>query len=504
MTYSPRQIHQQLKWLSAAAVALIGLSLLMAWLDMQGFLNHDAEFLGAKALEALNGAEPRYKAIISVFPPLLIYGTLLIGSPVTLQVLLGAFLIGLLTWAIGNLSQPKTWHIVWTILILFHPAFGLMLLRSPAWVLATIFLILLMTLLWTLAKPEASSLPSTLLLVLLGLGLAPLMLLRYESWFMLPVIALTLGLLFKQESWGFKSTAILVTLFMSLVVIGTWLYINWLFTGDAYHFINSPYSSLRLVETKAFLQQENFWASWLRSFTWVVQVVPVYLLIVCWTLWQDKRWGSTILILLMPVIFLVAAFCQGTFMPEVSRCGIFLGILPLIVQQFPPAKLWQRLVFTGALVVSIVCSGALLQQNQLVPEETFLWRQLTQQALPSSLSVQHWVQQKQAQRQIAIVLYEKLLPGQRVLMDDAVNFPVIYLLNNSSYFILPYQNEFFLALQQPELFTDFILVPGPQTTGNEQDRLLSYWSQLAETTLPGFQEVFGTPYYRLLQRLNSP
>jgi len=50
----------------------------------------------------------------------------------------------------------------------------------------------------------------------------------------------------------------------------------------------------------------------------------------------------------------------------------------------------------------------------------------------------------------------------------------------------------FLALQQPDLFTDFILVPGPQTAGNEQDRLLSYWPQLAETTLPGFQEVFGT------------
>jgi len=47
-------------------------------------------------------------------------------------------------------------------------------------------------------------------------------------------------------------------------------------------------------------------------------------------------------------------------------------------------------------------------------------------------------------------------------MDDAVNFPIIYLVNDSSYFILPYQMNF-LALQQPNLFTDFILVPGPQT-----------------------------------------
>ena len=492
------------KWLSPSLLSLIGLSLLMVWLDIGGFLTHESEFLGAKALEAFNGAEPRYRAIVSVFPPLLVYGTLVLGSPVTLQVLLSALLIGLLIWQMGNISVPQTWQRVWTALILLHPAFGLMLLRSSVWVMTTIFLTLQMTLLWKLAKAKASpSLPSTLLLVLLGLGLAPLMLLRYESWFMLPVVALALWVLFHQEPWGFKSTAILVTLFMSLVFIGTWLYINWLFTGDAYYFLTSPYSSMRLTETMAFLQQESFWPSWLRSFTWIVQVVPVYLLIVAWALWQDKRWGLTILILLLPVILLVAAFWQGTFMPEISRFGLFLGIIPLVVEQFPPSSRGQRLVITGALVVSLVCSGALLQQNQFIPEETFLWRQLTQQALPSSLSVQQWIQQKQAQRQIAQVLFEKILPGQRVLMDDALNFPIIYLVNDSSYFILPYQNEFSLALQQPDIFTDFILVPGPQTLGNEQDRLLSYWPQLAETTLPGFQEVFGSAHYRLLQRLNS-
>lgn len=492
------------KGLSAGLLTLIVLSLILVWLDMGGLSNYDLEFLGAKALEATNGAEPRYRAIVSVFPPLLVYSTLVLGSPVTLQVLLSAFLVGLLIWQIGHLSVPKTWQRIWTVLILLHPAFGLMLLRSPSWVMATILLTLQMALLWTLAGAKPSPLPSTLLLVLLGLGLAPLMLLRYEAWFILPVIALTLGLLFEQEPWGFKSTAILVTLFMSLVFIGTWLYMNWLFTGDAYYFLNSHYSGLRLTETMAFLQQEGFWGSWLQSFTWIVQVIPVYLLIVGWTLWRDKRWGLTLLILLLPVIFLVAAFWQGNFMPEVSRFGIFLGILPLILQQVTPSRLWQHLVFTGALVVSILGSVALLQQNQFVPEETLLWRQMTQQALPPSLSAQQWFQQKQAQRQIAQVLFEKLLPGQRVLMDDAVNFPIIYLVNDSSYFILPYQNEFLLALQQPDLLTDFILVPGPQTPGNEQDRILSYWPQLAETTLPGFQEVFGTSHYKLLQRLSPP
>jgi len=58
--------------------------------------------------------------------------------------------------------------------------------------------------------------------------------------------------------------------------------------------------------------------------------------------------GLTILILLLPVIFLVAAFWQGLY-AELSRFGIFLGILPLILQQFP-----KTLGFTGALVVSLL------------------------------------------------------------------------------------------------------------------------------------------------------
>lgn len=491
------------KGLSTGLLTLVGLSLVLAWMDMQGFSNYDSEFLGAKVLAALQGGEPRYRAIVSVFPPLLIYGSLILGSPVTLHILLGAIIIGFLAGKFENLSVPKIWRDIWLALVVLHPAISLMLLRSPAWAMTTIFFTVQIVLLWKLVRTKASqSLPPTLLLVLLGLGLAPLMVIRYEAWLILPAIALILWVLFQQESWGFKSTAILVTLFMSLVFIGTWLYMNLLFSGDPYYFINSHYSGLRLPETQAFLQQEDFWAGWQRSLIWTVQVVPVYLLIVGWSLWQDKKRKLTSLILLLPILFLAAAFWQGTFLPEVSRFGIFLGIIPLILQRFPPTKLWQRLTITGALVVSLLASGALLQQDRLIPEESILWRKITQQALPSSVSVQQWVQQKQAQRQIAQVLFEKLLPGQKVLMDDAANFPIVYLVNNSSYFILPYQNEFFLALQQPEILTDFILIPGPQTSGYQRDRILSYWPQLTETTLPGFQEVFGTSHYRLLQRLS--
>ena len=131
---------------------------------------------------------------------------------------------------------------------------------------------------------------------------------------------------------------------------------NWLFTGDAYYFLNSYYSGMRLAETKVFLQQEDFWSSWLRSFTWIIQAVPVYLLMAGWVVWREQKWILSTSILLLPVIFLFAGFWQGTFMPEASRFGIFLGVLPLILQQFPLTMLWQRLAKAST---ATNCSGAI-------------------------------------------------------------------------------------------------------------------------------------------------
>src|SRR5207247_1412286 len=124
----------------------------------------------------------------------------------------------------------------------------------------------LCALLWDLVHAE-SALPSTsfpriFALVLVGLGMALLVLLRYESWLLLPLVGVIVGLVFQRESWPFSGAAMLTTLFMSVVAIAAWLYVNWLFTGDAGYFLNSPYSGWRLPGTDMFVQQAGVFASW--------------------------------------------------------------------------------------------------------------------------------------------------------------------------------------------------------------------------------------------------
>jgi hypothetical protein len=295
-----------------------------------------------------------------------------------------------------------------------------------------------------------------------------------------------------------------MTLFMSLVGIGAWLYVNWLFTGDVAHFLNSPYGGLRLPGTEVLMQQAGFWNSWREASVWIAYVVPIYVVTAAGVLWHTRRRIMAMCILLIPVTLPAAALWQGNFAPQLSRFGMVLGILPVLWRQYPPTRLWQRWLITATLLLSVASSAVLLQEGRPVPEEIYLWRTLTRQSLPPASPVQQWADQQQAKRRVAEVLNERISPRQQVLLDDVANFPVVYLVSDPRRFIMPYQYEFVPALQHPALFADFILVSGANAPAKEHDRVLQFWPQLEDGEIPQFAELVRSPYYHLLQRLTPP
>jgi hypothetical protein len=489
-------------------MALIGLSGLLAWLDFHGFLAQELEFLGAKALVARYGPEPRMQAIGFVFPPLPVYGTLAVASPITLHVLVGGLLVGVLGRSLCQVPVAGAWRWCWIALLLAHPALACMLLLSPSWIVATLLLMLCMARLLELTGPQptplSASLPMGSSLVLVGLALAPLMLVRHEAWSLVPWLGGIVWLISRREPWRFQLAALVLCLFLSAVFIAVWLYVNWLFTGDAWFFLHSAYSGWYIPGTESLIQQRGFVASWRHALAWTTVVVPVYGAVAVWLVLAARRPGATALMLALPVILIAAAFWQGSFTPELSRFGPALGVLPVLLRQRPPTRRWQRLGVTALLVLSLVSSGRLLQQGRFVPEETFLWRLLTHQGVPPETPEGRWAAQQEAKRQVARLLSERMRRGQRVLMDDVSNFSVVYLVNDPRYFIMPYQYEFTPALQSPGLFADFLLVAGPSSPMQEGDRVLQFWPQLEESSLSGFTPVMQTPYHRLFQRLRLP
>jgi hypothetical protein len=499
------KVAREMRGLGLGVVALIGLSGLVVWLDLHGFLAQELEFLGAKALVARYGPEPRMQAIGFVFPPLLVYGAFAVASPITLHVLLGALLVGFLARSMAQIPVARIWRWGWMVLMLSHPALAFTLVLSPSWIVTTLLLMWCVPRLLALDGPQppspSASLPLGIALGIIGLGLALLMLVRHEAWSLVPLVGILVWLVYRHEPGRFQLAALVLTLFLSVVFIASWLYVNWLFTDNAWYFLQSAYSGGRIPGTESLVRQRGFLSSWREALIWIALVVPVYVGVAGWGLLCTRRRGPTALILLLPVMLVVDALWHGSFALEMSRFAPALGLLPGLWLRHPPARWWERCGVTAMLVLSLLSSGLLLQRGRFVPQDTFLWQTLTHQRAQLGTEGERWVAQQEAERQVVQVLLERMAPRQQVLMDDETHFAVVHLLNDPSYFIMPYQYEFSPALQQPDLFADYVLVAGPASPLREEDRVLQFWPQLNASHLPGFAEVAQTPYYRLLQRV---
>jgi hypothetical protein len=269
-------------------------------------------------------------------------------------------------------------------------------------------------------------------------------------------------------------------------------------------FLNSPYGGWRPIGSEQAIQQAGMVDSWQQAVIWVVSVVPAYGLMAVWLLCRTQQRVLVTLILLIPLVLPAVALWQGSFTPQLSRFGLMLGLLPLLWRYEPPTRSWQRWLITGTLVLGVYTSVQLIQQGRIAPEETYLWHKFSGQPLPQASSTQRWLDQQQAKRRIASVLSSHLVTKQQILMDDVTNFPLVYLVNDPRYFIMPYQYEFSPALQHPDLFADFILVAGEDSPIRGRDRLLQFWPQLEYGTLPMFTELVRTRDYRLFQRVSPP
>ena len=209
-------------------------------------------------------------------------------------------------------------------------------------------------------------------------------------------------------------------------------------------------------------------------------------------------------------------FYQGLFLPDLSQLGLVWVLVPWGLTHGLRAwgsygqrlRQFLQISITMGLVVSWIGAIALLQHSQVVPEEAVLWRRLTGQSLPQVAAVVQWSDQQKAQRQMAEWISRSYRPGERILMDDRSNFPILYFVHNAKPFVLPYQEMFAMALQQPQDLVDYVLVAQPQMFMPQGDRILEFWPHLADRTsmmhtgpLQSFSDSLSSPNYRLLKRI---
>jgi len=496
-----------------------------------GWVSLEMQFLGYKGSVAALGPDPRLPIVGTTFPPSLVLATAILGrSPLLLQAILGALLLGWVGQQLRRLPAGLGWRWLWGLLLLLQPALILMLLRSPTWTATSLLLGVNMALLFPLAEErraaEKDELTVTLRLLLIGLTLGPLMVLRWESGWLLPWVAGMLLLAFRKQSWGFRLTAVLVAGFISLALMLSWLYVNWLSVGDPWAFTYQVGSGLRLPQLREDLQQARGWRGLLEAGKWLALLAPAYLLLGLGSLLGrgPGRWVWA-LVWGMPLVILLASLGQGLFLRELSRFGLFWVPLPLLMGAYlcrGAGPGWaKRLLITALLGLNCLTAGYGVSQEPgflmpLVAEERDLWERLVAGVVPLSgeleaaqnlygvtsagQALEDWRRLRQEKRQVGQYLYRHLLPGQKVLVDDDIHFEAIFWARDPRLFLTPHQYEFALALQHPQERVDYLLVAGLADPLRSADRILQFWPELNFEGLPGFREVYSSPQVRLWAR----
>ncbi|MFS8811574.1 hypothetical protein NW820_02710 [Synechococcus sp. R55.7] len=521
---------------STGILFLLLASLLWGLKEGWSWVSLEMQFLGYKGSVAALGPDPRLPIVGTTFPPLLVMVTAILGrSPLLLQTILGSLLLGWMWRQLRRLPVEVGWRWLWGLLMVLQPALILMLLRSPAWTATSLLLGVNMALLFPLADEKRAAgksvaagdeLPITLRLLLVGLALGPLMVLRWESGWLLPWAGMLLLVAFRREVWGFRWASLLVAGFVSLALILSWLYVNWLSVGDPWAFTYQVGSGLRLPQLREDLQQAGGWRGVLEAGKWLAVLAPAYLLLGLGSLLGrgPGRWVWA-LVWGMPLVILLASLGQGLFLRELSRFGLFWVPLPLLMGAYlcrGAGPGWaKRLLITALLGLNCLTAGYGVSQEPgflmpLVAEERDLWERLVAGLVPLSgeleaaqnlyevtsagQALEDWRRLRQEKRQVGQYLYRHLLPGQKVLVDDDIHFEAIFWARDPRSFLTPHQYEFALALQHPQERVDYLLVAGLADPLRSADRILQFWPELNFEGLPGFREVYSSPQVRLWAR----
>ena len=214
------------------------------------------------------------------------------------------------------------------------------------------------------------------------------MLLRFEAWWGLVYLLFSLWFLLLKETRQYRAGALFIVGTMSLFAIGTCLYLNWLATDNPLAFLSQPGSGIRLPGLDSFLVQAGMSGGILKIMIGMLQIAPIYILLMLWLVWRSQFHLQVGLILALPVTLLLINLWEGFYAPNLSQFGVYLALLPLLLEQLPSKQSWRKLLITSGLALSLMSSGWILQQNQVIPEESLLWRQLTHQVLPENQPVQ--------------------------------------------------------------------------------------------------------------------
>lgn len=401
-----------------------------------GVVERELLYLGEKALLAFHGRPPRLENLGFVFPPLPYAFILVFRNPYFGAAAIGAVLV---CAAIAWVRRTQLHGVSRTLaLLLAATPPGLWLLSaSPRMALLTGAVLASFVWLRRYCTTHA-----TLHLFLFGLTSSAIFLAAYEAVLLVPLMVLPI--LHTPSSIHEKAAILTTALIPSIFMAAGWIYLNWIFLGDPWAFLEGWKAALAESATSASglwpglgHSADFFHAHAPALLPWLITVVDVLRT-------RPGCWPATLTLLATPAAWVLLQGAMGT------PAGI--NVLPLF---WASAVLSHGLPNCAActldaprklLPITLAVAFFWTWRSCLVDETQHLYRIVHDLPAPST-----WTSTQ------SLVATMRAEPGT-ILLDDARLFSLVYLEGNPKRFLLPYEYEFEGAVRTPALFARFVIV----------------------------------------------
>ncbi|MCX8011046.1 MAG: hypothetical protein N3A61_07835 [Ignavibacteria bacterium] len=459
------------------------------------FYAQEGIFLMEKAQLAMRGNPPRLENLGLIYPPLpyLFYLPLAISSsPVAsliISTLWGAFCVALciryLRWIPGNLPIK----LVSTIFFFLNPVFLYVMFAQPS---LTLYMCLLVVFVYSFFRFHETRIPYYI--VLSGVALGGMAGIRYDTFF-LTMLLIPFAPFLISQSTEFNLTRIFALTLMlvlpTLIVLGSWIYLNWIFAGEPFYFYFSPYSYFKQVSKEMSMRPELYEAKGnIILSAWIVLKMafltfPAYFFVL-----PTVRTLTLFASAVAPVLLQIVVVFLGISALSPSWFAVLIPISIIMIYYYVNSPIYSRvygIILVLLMFISIFFGYFALESSADFTERNFA-QAIQGKTIPDVF---------EEELEVAKFLKQNSDDRTMFLVDDAVGYPIVAFYNRPKQFYLPYQYDYLKRIQEPSMNADYIVIPKREKTVAGFDQLTSMYPDAFEQGFDYTVLVFQTPNWRV-------
>ncbi|MFN3134371.1 MAG: hypothetical protein ACK44H_02250 [Candidatus Kryptonium sp.] len=489
-----------------------------------GYYNPESLFLIEKSLLALKGNPPRLENIGLIYPPMPFFVNFpfVFINPLIAPIFASSLGMGLLTAFITYRILKKNLSFIFIIFMLLILLLNPVILYSGTSGSSSYLYLTFLSLFYVFVF-EYYERKVSFYLAIAGLLLGLLVFIRYEVifilifWIFVNMILVAEATLEEGVSYrnffnlikslpAYRQTffrrmfAVYLMIFIPPIFgFFSWCYLNWLFTSNPFHFINSPYSYFRTLSTYVLYNptllelKKNIFKSVVYVFKNVLIYMPAYIILIF--VFARKFFFSFALI--APITALIISAYLGLSLMNVDFFApfIFIAFVAMIYACEKKPSLRRNLImfFLSVLIFISFFTGYYKLKNSFYPEERNFAKVLIGENLDGLFA---------EEKKVADFLKQNISSNDIVLMDDAAGFPIIVFYGDPKNFILPYQYEFSSVIELPEIYADYVIVYNPERFEGRRDLINQRHGDLFFSGAKGLLPVYSYGNWRVFRSIH--